>query len=61
VAKCGPRFKLVEGAEDVSMHWAVRPDRHRRSKDRGEPCVLDRRYNVASASLNASSSPSSIE
>ena len=109
VAKCGPRFKVVEGTEELSMHWTVRPDRHRRGiaaeaveaavtdafqqvgcaslvaiahvdnrasqalaertgfhrerrvRDHGEPCVLFRRYNEASASLNASSSPSSIE
>jgi RimJ/RimL family protein N-acetyltransferase len=109
VAKCGARFKVVEGAEEVSMHWAVRPDRQRRGiaaeaveaavtdafcvvgcaslvaiahvdnrasqalaehagfrrerrvRDNGKPCVLFRRYNEASVSLNASSSASSIE
>jgi RimJ/RimL family protein N-acetyltransferase len=30
IARCGPRFALIAGRPEVDVHWAVRPDRHRR-------------------------------
>jgi RimJ/RimL family protein N-acetyltransferase len=55
VAKCGPRFKVVEAAEEVSMHWAVRPDRHRRgiAAEAVEAAVTDAFRAVGCASLVA--------